>query len=182
MTPDSGPTSDAPTSRRTTGTPFRERVEPPAATLGVSDVAVALPGRDRASWRVAGLALCLAACHGQTASAEQLHLLSWAIRDEANAKEMADVWAGVSGAPRRLRAWDPKLADTIQLALAARLVISRPNGKYKLSPSGQTLVRRIRDEPGLFEAEQRALAQFGTLSETRMWQTLGAIGLREVRE
>jgi hypothetical protein len=145
----------------------------PTTPVAGRRVGLPLPARDRLGWRLSALVLALFACHGRSATLEQLHVLLWAVRDERNAQEMARVWEGAPGAPRILRAFDPLLDDTLAVARAAGLVHQRPNGRQVLSEAGVTLAQRIRGDEDLMIKERQVLARLGTISESVMWQRLG---------
>lgn len=144
------------------------------SAVSIQQVPLPLPGRERAAWRVAALALCLAACRGQSATVEQLHVLTWAIRDSENARRFLAVWTGVPGIPASLRAWDSSLDDTLRLAQAADLVQVQPNGRQKLTTMGKSVVAAIRaSDDGLMVEEQQLLASLGQITESGMWRRLG---------
>lgn len=154
--------------------PTRRRGKLPVGAMEVSASPLPLAGKDRAAWQVAGLLLCLAACRGNSATVEQLHVLTWAIRDRRNEERLYAVWQRMPGAPRVLRAWDPLLEDSLRLARAAGLINLSSTGRQVLSDSGDRVVRAIRSspEPPLQE-EQMALARLGRISESSMWARLG---------
>jgi hypothetical protein len=163
--------------------PFGARVHTPAPLTPVASrsTALPLPGRDRATWRLAAICLILRSCRGRSTTIEQLHVLMWALRDEANAAIVRELWDD-SRAHRALRAFDPLLDDTLALARASGLIQQRPNGRHVLSEVGGRLADSIRDTEGLMEEEQRLLAHLGgNITERGMWQRLGSPGqaLRE---
>lgn len=178
MSEDSGGLAAGPNSLTTGDLPprhRRQRRKLPPGSLTVEPVPLPLAGRDRANWRVMTLLLCLSACHGRSATVEQLHVLSWALRDRANAKRLVDAWERRPGAPATLRAWDPSLDDTLALARAAKLIEQKPNGRQALTQLGANLVSAVRDDPGhTLEQEQQFLATLGRLTESGMWRRLGS--------
>jgi hypothetical protein len=153
--------------------PRRVRHPAPSGPLTMTSVPLPLPGRDRVAWRIAALLLCLNACRGQSATVEQLHVLSWAVRDPHNAEALLDVWEGHRGAVRPLRAWDPALDDTLRLARASGLVTQRPNGRQELSESGARVVAAVRENGVAMDSERRLLASLGRVTESGMWDRLG---------
>lgn len=153
--------------------PHRVRRPPPSGPLTLASVPLPLPGRDRIAWRIAAVLLCLDACRGRSATVEQLHVLSWAVRDRHNADALLDAWEGHRGAVRSLRAWDPSLDDTLRLARASGLITQRPNGRQELSESGTRMVAAIRDSNVTMDSERRLLASLGRLTESGMWERLG---------
>jgi hypothetical protein len=147
----------------------------PRGALVMRQVPLPLPGRDRVAWRVAALVLCLSACRGRSATVEQLHVLSWSLRDEANARSLMDVWERRPGAPAMLRAWDTKLDDTLQLAAAAGLIEQRSSGRQALTQKGDNLVTALMfAADGPMESERQFLASLGRLTESGMWKRLGS--------
>jgi hypothetical protein len=106
--------------------PHRIRRRPPTGQLIVASVPLPLSGRDRIAWRIASALLCLDVCRGRSATVEQLHVLSWAVRDQHNEDALVAAWEHRAGADRLLRAWDPGLDDTLKLARASGLVSQRP--------------------------------------------------------
>jgi hypothetical protein len=163
----------------------RGRTRLPILTGGIiaEDRALPLAGRDRAAWRVISVLLCLASCRGRSATVEQLHVLSWAIRDEENGRVLASVWNQEDGAPRLLRAWDPKLEDTLHLARAAELVEQKNTGRYVLTTAGTRVVRALRSaQPDVLSKEQQFLAVLGSLTESGMWDRLGRRSSGSARE
>ena len=134
-----------------------------------------LAGRERTGWRLAALVLILRACRGRSATVEQLHVLMWYLRDDANAATLLAVWNGPASAQRSLRAFDPLLDDILSLARASGLVEQQQSGRQALSAAGGTLADAFRSE-GLMEVEQRLLVQLGNISESGMWQRLGEPG------
>lgn len=143
--------------------------------LSIQRIALPLPGRQRAAWRVAALTICLGACRGRSATVEQLHILMWALRDRDNANQLRKSWErGPVGSPFNLRAWDPGLDDTLRLARAEGLVEIKPNGRQVLTALGITLLSEIRrDADSPMADEQRFLATLGQISESGMWRRLG---------
>lgn len=145
-----------------------------SSKISIERVSLPLSGNDRAAWRVTALTLCLAGCRGQSASVEQLHVLTWALRDEENSKRLRAVWDSDPGAPSGLRAWDNSLDDTLRLARASGLIAAQPSGRRKLTDLGKSLVTAVRRSgDGLMEREQRFLASLGAISEAAMWRRLG---------
>lgn len=139
-----------------------------------------LAGRERTGWRLAALVLILRACRGRSATVEQLHVLMWYLRDDANAATLLAVWNGPASAQRSLRAFDPLLGDILVLARASGLVEHQQSGRQALSAAGGTLSDALRSE-GLMEVEQRLLVQLGNISESGMWQRLGEPGSQRLR-
>lgn len=152
--------------------PRRVRHRPPSGPLTIASVPLPLPGRDRIAWRVAALLLCLNACRGQSATVEQLHVLSWAVRDPHNAEALLDAWEGHRGTVRPLRAWDPSLDDTLRLTRASGLITQRTNGRQELSELGARVVAAVRENAAM-ESERRLLASLGRVTESGMWERLG---------
>ncbi|MFG1611054.1 hypothetical protein [Actinoplanes sp. NPDC049265] len=140
--------------------------------LSIQAVPMPLPGKERAAWRVTALALCLAGCRGQSATVEQLHVLSWALRDVSNGARLLEAW-DAHDPTVSLRAWDTALDDTLKLAQAAGLVDAQPNGRRKLTDLGKTLVAAVRNSDDLMIEEQQLLAGLGQISEIAMWRRLG---------
>jgi hypothetical protein len=153
--------------------PHRVRRPFPTGALELAVVPLPLPGRDRITWRVAAILLCLAACRGGSATVEQLHVLSWAVRDEHNADALLAAWQQRPGAARPLRAWDPGLDDTLKLARASGLITQRSNGRQELSESGARVVAAVQDDMEALSREQGVLASLGRLTESGMWNRLG---------
>lgn len=153
--------------------PHRARRRPPGGPLTVATVPLPLPGRDRVVWRVASLLLCLDACRGSSATVEQLHVLSWAVRDKHNADALLAVWEGRAGAIRPLRVWNPSLEDTLKLARASELITQRPNGRQALSDSGARVVAAVKATRAAMASERRLLGRLGRLTESAMWERLG---------
>ena len=151
----------------------RERAVFPG-NIYARDVALPLQGRDRAAWRVASLLVCLAACRGGSASLEQLHVLTWAVREPGNGRELRAVWEGADGAPPVLRAWNSTLEDTVRLAEAAGLTEMTPTGRVTITAEGREVVRALRNDAARpLEQEQQFLASLGSISERGMWRHLG---------
>jgi hypothetical protein len=152
---------------------MRRQGFPPGALM-LTQVPLPLPGRDRVAWRIMALLVCLSACRGRSATVEQLHVLSWAIRDQSNFRDLVAVWEQRAGAPRLLRAWDHSLNDTLRLARAAGVITQRSNGRQALSDLGMTLVESMRTDPGQpMTAERGLLVELGSLTESGMWNRLG---------
>lgn len=161
--------------------PHRVRRPFPSGALGLASVPLPLPGRERIAWRITSVLLCLAACHQRSASVEQLHVLSWAVRDEHNAEALIAAWEHRAGAARLLRAWDPGLDDTLKLAGASGLITQRANGRQELSESGARVVMALRELGGAMDSERRLLASLGRLTESGMWERLGRRPPRRAR-
>jgi hypothetical protein len=153
--------------------PHRVRRRPPIDALELAAVPLPLPGRDRISWRITAILLCLAACRGRSATVEQLHVLSWAVRDEHNADALLAAWEQRPGAARPLRAWDPDLDDTLKLARASALITQRSNGRQELSESGEMVVTAVRYSSGVMGQERGLLASLGRVTASGMWERLG---------
>lgn len=153
--------------------PRRNRRPAPNGALTVASVPLPLPGRDRVAWRISALLLCLDACRGGSATVEQLHVLSWAVRDSRNAEALLDAWEDHPGAVTPLRAWDPALDDTLSLARASGLITQRPNGRQEMSESGARVVTAIRVSSTVMDSERRLLASLGRVTESGMWERLG---------
>jgi hypothetical protein len=152
----------------------RRRRDLPLGQMDLSASPLPLAARDRAPWRVASLLLCLAACRGKSATFEQLHVLSWALRDQRNEAELLAKWFGGATLPT-LRAWDPYLDDTLKLARAQGLVEQQTSGRAALSDRGATVVNAIREARGVLEHEQQALSRLGSVTEAGMWKQLGTV-------
>jgi hypothetical protein len=142
-------------------------------SLTAAAVPLPLAGRDRAAWRIASVLLCLDACRGRSATVEQLHVLSWAVRDRHNADALIAAWEHRPGADQLLRAWDPRLDDTLKLARASGLISQRANGRQELSESGARVVGAVRASRSALDSEQRLLGRLGRLTESGMWERLG---------
>lgn len=153
--------------------PHRVRRPPPAGPLTLAAVPLPLPGRDRIAWRIASVLLCLDACRARSATVEQLHVLSWAIRDNHNTDVLLAAWEQRAGADRLLRAWDPSLDDTLRLARASGLITQRTNGRQELSEAGATVVAAVRANGAALDSERRLLDSLGRLTESGMWERLG---------
>jgi len=95
---------------------------PPLTPVASRRTALPLAVRERTGWRLAALILVLRACRGRSATLEQLHVLMWYLRDDANASTLLAVWNGPNSARRTLRAFDPLLDDILSLARASGLV------------------------------------------------------------
>jgi hypothetical protein len=157
--------------------PELSRAERPSPLTPVASRRTPLPlaGRERTGWRLSALLLILRACRGRSATVEQLHILMWYLRDEANANAMLAIWNRPDSAQRSFRAFDPSLDEVLSLARASGWVAQQPSGRQALSAAGATLADTLRSA-GLMEAEQQFLVQLGGISESRMWQRLGAPG------
>jgi hypothetical protein len=153
--------------------PHRVRRPYPAGPLALAAVPLPLPGRDRVAWRITSVLLCLAACRSRSATVEQLHVLSWAVRDQHNADALIASWEQRAGSARLLRAWDPSLEDTLKLARGSGLITQRTNGRQELSESGARVVAAVESNGGPMDSERRLLARFGRLTESGMWDRLG---------
>jgi hypothetical protein len=166
-----GPIQPATVSRRAGRRDWRSLGGP---GLSIEKVPLPLPGRERAAWRVTVLSLCLAGCRGQSATVEQLHVLTWALRDDQNGVKLLDAWQANADRPSSLRAWDTSLDDTLKLAQAAGLIDAQPNGRRKLTDLGKSLVAAVRSSDEEFMVqEQRLLASLGQVTESAMWRRLG---------
>jgi hypothetical protein len=153
--------------------PHRVRRPLPTGALELAQVPLPLAGRDRIAWRITAVLLALAACWGRSATVEQLHVLSWAVRDERNADALLAVWEQRPGAARLLRAWDAGLDDTLKLARASGLITQQRNGRQKLSESGARVVATIQASGDAMSEERRLLASLGRVTESGMWDRLG---------
>src|SRR5229473_2899990 len=138
--------------------PHRVRRRYPTGPLALATIPLPLPGRDRIAWRITSVLLCLDACRARSATVEQLHVLSWAVRDQHNADALLAAWERRPGAARLLRAWDPGLDDTLKLARASGLITQRTNGRQQLSESGARAVAAVRNNGGAMDSERRLLA------------------------
>jgi hypothetical protein len=154
------------------------RATSPSAPVFAEAVPLPLPGSERAVWRLALLCLCLNACRGKSATIEQLHLLMWATRDDANWNQFRAAWSS-ERLSDPLRAWDPQLDELLRVARAAGLVSQSSTGRQKLSDSGRRLVHEMisMNEVPLREEIER-LATLGTLSEAELWRRMGSVGTR----
>jgi hypothetical protein len=153
--------------------PRRVRRPAPSGSLTLARVPLPLAGRDRIAWRISALLLCLDACRSRSATVEQLHVLSWAVRDPHNADALLGAWEDHPGVVRPLRAWDPALDDTLKLARASGLIRQRPNGRQELSESGETVVAAVRESGTVMDSERQLLASLGRVTESGMWERLG---------
>lgn len=147
----------------------------PLGRLELEASPLPLSARDRATWRVASLILCVAACRGRSATVEQLHVLSWTLRDPRNEAELTAKWFNGGSTPP-LRAWDPYLGDSLSLATAQGLLAKAASGRVALSDAGETVVRLIRNaKDGVLANEQQTLVRLGSITETSMWRQLGQV-------
>lgn len=151
----------------------RIRTPMPQAPLAVEKVPLPLEGRDRAVWRIATTLLCLAHCRNNSASIEQLHVLTWALQDVKNMTMLRRLWESQPGTGDIFRARNPRLEDTLKLARASQLVAQTRSGKYSLTERGENVINSIVERSGALESENVELAQLGSISESQMWKRLG---------
>ncbi|WP_139210098.1 hypothetical protein [Microlunatus flavus] len=150
----------------------RVRPTEPLTPVASRQTAVPLEGRERIAWRLAALTLVLRSCRGRSATLEQLHVLLWALRDHRNAQVLQQRWEHPDN-QNVLRAYDPRLDDTLSLAKAVGLVGQLGTGRIVLSELGGRVADRVRGEEGLMEDERQTLAALGSISEAAMWRRLG---------
>lgn len=129
----------------------------------------------RVQWRTAVLCLILSKCHSQRARLDHLHLLNWSLETDGT-RELLKVW--LSGARPMDRATvriDPELNVTITLARGLNLVDVLPSKKVALTETGAALVRELNACGDVLTVEKAYLTSLGTLAESRLQATLGAL-------
>jgi hypothetical protein len=129
------------------------------STLGSLEVAIRfrrrpdpIPADLRLAWRLSALVLVLHRCRNDTATLQQLHVLTWAIRTSHN-RETFVRWANGDKRPDDVIVrYDPSLSRTVDLALGLGLVSRNNKGSIVLTIDGSELASRV-------ENESEALAQ-----------------------
>lgn len=152
----------------------RTRPEMPADAFEIRRVALPLDGSKREAWKLSIVVLCLNFCRSNSATIEQLNVLSWAVRDASNAAEFRDAWQDKTNF-QFLRAWDESLQRTVRLGISAGLTEWTKTSRVKLTENGLSLARKLLSQPEAFLTERAFLASFGNFSTSGMWSHLGEI-------
>jgi hypothetical protein len=147
----------------------------PLSPIEASPVALPVPTRRRAAWRVTMAALILGSCRGKAASIEQLHCLMWAISSEQNMALFLSAWNSNDPRKKPLRRMTPDLADTLAIARAEGLVAEKGKARFVLLPKGEEYLRLIAADDDVLVQEKRFLAGLRPISATRMWERLGSV-------
>lgn len=118
---------------------------------------VAVAGDLRPLWRFASICLILSRCRRRTATLKQLHVLSWAIRDQASRESFLGMLQNKPAVFPIVRI-EPSLNRAISLALGERLILRRSTDssvRVELSARGATFTKLIDETPEIFTEEKR---------------------------
>lgn len=153
---------------------MRIRPTMPADAFEVRSVPLPVEGSKREVWKLSTLVLCLSYCRANSATLEQINVLTWALRDESNAAEFERVWREESEF-RILRAWDDSTLRTLRIGIMVELVMWTGSSRIKLTEKGLDLSKKIRSEVDSFADEKAFLSSFRSFSASGMWSHLGEI-------
>lgn len=137
-------------------------------------VPLPLAGSFRYQWRLTAVLVSLAACRGGAASVEQLHTLVWALRDEASALQLRDVWnQSATSSARRLRGYVPGLTQTLLVAQAEGMVEQNTTGRQTITVAGRELIEKFRENDGSLGPQEAILLELAPFAAASMWRRLG---------
>lgn len=116
-----------------------------------------VPADLRLSWRLAVLAMILRRCRADTATVQQLHVLSWAIKS-TRSRAVFLRWANGEKRPDDVIVrFEPSLSLSIDLASGSGLVTRSSNGRIKLTEKGLLLAEAANKNPNMLSFEKEFL-------------------------
>jgi hypothetical protein len=134
------------------------------STLGALEVPIRfsrrpdpIPADLRLAWRLSALVLVLHRCRNNTATLQQLHVLTWAIRSAHNRETFARWINGDKRPDDVIVRYDPSLSRTVDLALGFGLVSRNDKGAIVLTIAGSELADRVEGESGTLAQEKAFL-------------------------
>ena len=150
--------------------------DPNNASIRFNNSPMLISVRNRVPWRTVIVCLILSRFRGRQASLRHLHLLTWSIETDGT-RELFKVWlSGARPMDRSTVRIDPELNVTVTLAYGLGLVVViGTTHKVKLTETGEALAAEIDSQEELLQVEKRYLADLGTLNESRLQKTLGAL-------
>lgn len=146
----------------------------PADAFEVRSVPLPVDGNQREVWKLSIALLCLKHCRSNSATIEQLGVLTWAVRDEDSASEFRTAWQNRANL-EVLRAWDDTTRRTLKIGMASNLIQWTRTSRVKLTESGEALASKIITDHEAFVQEIAFLASFKNFSTSAMWSHLGEI-------
>lgn len=156
------------------------RAPAPESPISAEVVPLPLAARSRIAWRLGSLVLCLFQCRANSATVEQLHILTWSLQSKGNYDELMRYWIG-SVVGRKLRVWNADLEDTLKLALAGGVIDLSGSGRQTLTAVGVRLAEELSmPNSEAFELERRQLRELGRISTAGMMRRLSDVGVQEV--
>lgn len=116
-----------------------------------------VPADLRFHWRVAALVLVLHRCRSDTATLQQLHVLTWALRSEETRKTFIRWSTGDKRPDDVIVRYDPALSLSVDLATGFGLVERTDKGHVTLSDTGERLAVAIENESQILIVEKSFL-------------------------
>ncbi|WP_146758869.1 hypothetical protein [Micromonospora noduli] len=117
-----------------------------------------IPGDLRLSWRLSALALVLERSRGKTASLEQVHFLTSAMRSEQMALMALRWFRGLRAPDDPIIRYDPSMSRTIGLAIASGLA-SWKGASVSLTDEGIGLAAAIKSDDSVLKREKSFLSE-----------------------
>lgn len=142
---------------------FRERPLPTSGDL-------------RAVWRIPVILLLIRACRGEKATAEQLHVLNWAVRSAESGESLASFLAGDLRPEEAVVRFEPALDRAVALANGFEL-LAWTNRYWALTDRGKGLLTEIDEDGDILRTEKDLLASLPSpLSQAAVRRLLGRGG------
>jgi hypothetical protein len=116
-----------------------------------------IPGDLRLSWRLSALLLVLNRCRGKTASLEQIHFLTSAMRSPAVADVVRRWFSGQKAPDDPIIRYDPAMSRTISLSVAADLTQWKGQS-IALTTVGSILIQEIENNDAIMVKERQFLS------------------------
>jgi hypothetical protein len=150
--------------------------DPNNAAIEFTNNPVLISVRNRVPWRTAMICLILSRFRGHQATMSHLHILTWSV-DTDGTRALFKVWlSGARPMDRSTVRIDPDLNVTVTLAYGLGLIdVIGSTHKVKLTEKGEALVDEIDANEELLAVEKHYLAELGSLNESRLQKTLGAL-------
>lgn len=147
----------------------------PLTPVELHRVPLPVPTARRAAWRVTALVLILGSCRANSATAEQLHCLLWAISDRSCADLFLETWRSSDIGKTPLRKFYPPLEDALKISRAEGVITEKGRSRYILTARGKEYLKLLNSDPELLEEEKRFLAALRPISASGMWERLGVV-------
>ncbi|WP_405092102.1 hypothetical protein OG767_03355 [Micromonospora sp. NBC_01392] len=117
-----------------------------------------IPGDLRLSWRLSALVLVLERSRGKTASLEQIHFLTSAMRSDKVARVAIRWFRGARAPDDPVIRYDPSMSRTIGLAIASGLADWK-GPSVTLTDDGLMLAASIRSNESVLRREKEFLSK-----------------------
>lgn len=117
-----------------------------------------IPGDLRPQWRIGLLLLLFDACHGRTATPQQLHILDWVARDIQLHDDFSSMLRGDRMVGESFVRIDPALTRAVNFASACGLIVRDGSVRVRRTDRGSEIAAAISQDDDLFTSERAFLS------------------------